>query len=114
MLKDDVEEDSDIEPEGIVIAASSRINNTLTLYDTGASHHFVPHSSLFCDVNQCSKPFKFDQDVGTQELSQQGTATLKIGNLTLKLRETFLSPESSCNIVSAGGLERICNIQLQD
>ncbi|KAI1007261.1 hypothetical protein K3495_g961 [Podosphaera aphanis] len=28
----------------------------------------------------------------------------------MKLRESFTSPESSCNIVSAGRLERICNI----
>ncbi|KAI1000028.1 hypothetical protein K3495_g8175 [Podosphaera aphanis] len=80
-MDDDRESDSG----GIVIAASSRINENITLYDTGASHHFVPLKSSFSEVRLNPKPFKFDQAVGTKSLSQQGNAIIKIGKLTLSL-----------------------------
>ena len=78
-----VGDDSESDSGGVIIAASSRMNESVTLYDTGALHHFVPHRSMFSEVNRSPKPFKFDQAVGTRQLCKQGTATLKIGTLSL-------------------------------
>lgn len=104
------EVESDNEHGGVNIVASSRINETDSIYDTGASHHFVPYKSLFSDIVQCSKPSKFDQAVGSKTLTHQGKAKLKIGNVTLKLRESIYLPESPSIIISAGRLERLSNI----
>ncbi|KAI0993070.1 hypothetical protein K3495_g15114, partial [Podosphaera aphanis] len=107
-----INNDSDSGPDsgGVVIAATSRINKFSTLYDTGASHHSLIHKSYFREINQSFKPFKFDQAIGSKVLDQQGDAVVKVGSLKLNLRDALFSPESSCNIISAGRLERFSHI----
>ncbi|KAI0992889.1 hypothetical protein K3495_g15295, partial [Podosphaera aphanis] len=100
---------SDSETDGIIVACS-RLNTNRTIYDTGASHHFITCEKLFCDMQKLSKPFKFDQAVGNTCLNRQGTAKLKIGSIVIKLHEALYSPSSSCNIVSAGRLQRLANV----
>lgn len=50
--------DSESDSEEVDIAASSRMNETDTLYDTGASHHFLPHKSYFREISQSMNSFK--------------------------------------------------------
>ncbi|CAJ2645140.1 unnamed protein product [Trifolium pratense] len=101
---------SDSDSSGVMIAASSRFNESLTIYDTGASHHFVNDKSMFLTIKKTDKPFKFDQAVGSSSLDSTGMSVLTIGNLKLKLHDAIYSPSSTCSIVSAGRLERISNI----
>ncbi|POS85479.1 hypothetical protein EPUL_002299 [Erysiphe pulchra] len=74
---------SDSDSSGVMIAASSRFNESLTIYDT---------------------------TVGSSSLDSTGTSLLTIGNLRLKLHDAIYPPSSTCNIVSAGRLGRISNI----
>lgn len=104
---DDSDEDSE---GGLIIAATSSLNEYRSIYDIGASHHFVPSKSSFAFINKTNKPFRFDQAVGASTLNSLGTAHIKIGSLTLELHDALFSPNSSCNIISAGRLERISGI----
>ncbi|KAI1001033.1 hypothetical protein K3495_g7167 [Podosphaera aphanis] len=58
--------DSDSE-DGVVVAAtaSSSSNTRIAIYDTGASQHFIPCESMFCEIYMYTrhKPIKFDQAV---------------------------------------------------
>ncbi|POS83272.1 hypothetical protein EPUL_004396 [Erysiphe pulchra] len=101
---------SDSDSEDSILVASARANEISTIYDTGASHHFVSQKNFFCDLKSCSKPFKFDQAVGAASLHQRDNAQLKLGNTTFHLHDALYSPNSSCNIISAGRLERLSNI----
>lgn len=93
------------------IAASASIHNKLPLiYDTGASHHFMPLRSMFCKLYKRPKPFNFDQAVGASSLSEQGNATIKIGHQCLRLSECLYSPNSASGIVSAGRLQRLARV----
>lgn len=102
--------DSDSEDTAIFGMCASRSNEIPSLYDTGASHHFVPSRSDFISLRERSRPFKFDQAVGAMSLKYQGTARLKIGFLKLKLQDCLYSPNSSCNIISAVRLQRLGNV----
>ncbi|KAI1001273.1 hypothetical protein K3495_g6926 [Podosphaera aphanis] len=107
--------DSDSEV-GIAVAAtaSSSSNTHNAIYDTGASHHFVPRESMFRDIHTRHKPIKFDQAVRKTALTRQGTAQFVIGNFTLDLRECLYSSQSSCIIISAGRLQRYGSIVPDD
>ncbi|KAI0994578.1 hypothetical protein K3495_g13602 [Podosphaera aphanis] len=105
-----VNSDSDSEGTAIAAMCASRSNIIPSLYDTGASHHFIPSKSDFVSLRERSRPFKFDQAVGEMSLKYQGTARLKIGCLRLKLQDCLYSPNSSCNIISAVRLQRLGNI----
>ncbi|KAI1000675.1 hypothetical protein K3495_g7522 [Podosphaera aphanis] len=84
---------------GIAASASTSSSNKIpTIYDTGASHHFMP-------------PFRFDQAVGASSLTEQGTALIKLGCHNLYLHECLYSPGSASGIISSGRLKRIANIQ---
>ncbi|KAI1005677.1 hypothetical protein K3495_g2540 [Podosphaera aphanis] len=74
--------ETDSEDEDRFRVASARVNENLTIYDTGASH-FVSQTKSFIDLKPCPKPFKFDQAVGAAPLQQQGNAQLIFGYLTL-------------------------------
>lgn len=101
--------DIDSEEESFVIM-SARINENLTIHDTGASYHLISHKKLFSDLKPCLKPFKFDQAVSAASLLEQGNAQLSFGKNIFYLTDALYSPNSSCNIVSAGRLERLSNI----
>lgn len=90
------------------VARASCINKKKNplLYDTGASHHFVRSKSKFVNLVKLSRPFKFDQAIGTTALTHQGTTQIKIGNKVLKLSESLYSPNSMCNIISAVRLKK--------
>ncbi|KAI0994885.1 hypothetical protein K3495_g13296 [Podosphaera aphanis] len=102
--------DIDSEDEVGVTIASARINEIPTIYDTGASHHFISQKKLFSDLKPCPKPFRFDQAIGAASLLEKGNAQLKFGSTILHLHDALYSPNSSCNIVSAGRLERLSNL----
>lgn len=103
---------SDSDSEGTAIAAICAFssNKIPSLYDTGASHHFLPSKQDFVSLRERSRPFKFDQAIGEMSLKYQGTAHLRIGSLKLKLQDCLYSPNSSCNIISAVRLQRLGNI----
>ncbi|KAI1000131.1 hypothetical protein K3495_g8064 [Podosphaera aphanis] len=86
--------ESDSEEELRVVAASARINENLTIYDTGASHHFVSQTKFLSDLKPCPKPFRFDQAIGAASLQQQGNAQLNFGSLTLQLHNALYEPHS--------------------
>ncbi|KAI0996350.1 hypothetical protein K3495_g11829 [Podosphaera aphanis] len=111
----DSDSDSDLE-DGVAVAAaaSPSSNSHIAIYDTGASHHFVPRESTFCDIHTRHKPIKFDQAVDQTALTRQGTAQFIVGNFTLDLRECLYSPQSSCIIISAGRLQRYGSIVSND
>ncbi|KAI0993118.1 hypothetical protein K3495_g15066, partial [Podosphaera aphanis] len=96
--------------ENSILVAYAHANENPTIYDTGASHHFVAQKKLFSELKLSPKPFKFDQAVGAASLELQGNAQLKFGKIIFKLHDALYSPKSSCNIVSAGRLERLSNI----
>ncbi|KAI0999397.1 hypothetical protein K3495_g8796 [Podosphaera aphanis] len=105
-----VETDNE-ENGGVVVAARTRSmsansNEYVTIYDTGASHHFVPCKSLFVSMSKRSKPFLFDQAVGNSSLTMQGVAVCKIGDINFKLENALNLPNSTCIIISAGRLQR--------
>lgn len=93
-----------------MIAAPSRLIEKLTIYDTGASHQFVNDKSMFLSIKKTDKPFNFDQAVGSSSLDSSGMAVLTFRIFKFRLHDTFCSPSSTCNMVSAGRLERISNI----
>ncbi|KAI0996110.1 hypothetical protein K3495_g12072 [Podosphaera aphanis] len=90
--------------------SSSKLNKFSAIYDTGASHHFIPVRSMFDNLSKRHQPFHFDQAVGISSLKQQGTARVKYGNHTLILHDALYSPKSSSGIISAGRLQRLANI----
>ncbi|KAI1004558.1 hypothetical protein K3495_g3650 [Podosphaera aphanis] len=99
------------ESDGIAATgSSSKLNKFSAIYDTGASHHFIPVRSMFDNLSKRHQPFHFDQAVGISSLKQQGTARVKYGNHTLILHDALYSPKSSSGIISAGRLERLANI----
>lgn len=102
--------DEDIGSDSPVVASISSSNKTRLLYDTGASHHFVPNKECFVTFTKRSRKFKFDQAVGSTSLTHHGTASLRLGNFNLELHHALYSPKSSCVILSAGRLERKANI----
>ncbi|POS85053.1 hypothetical protein EPUL_003148 [Erysiphe pulchra] len=63
-----------------VSSTSFRSKNPL-LYDTGASHHFIP--------------------IGKSVLTYQGTYRLKVSDITLNLYYSFFSLNSACKIIYA-------------
>ncbi|KAI0992945.1 hypothetical protein K3495_g15239, partial [Podosphaera aphanis] len=64
---------------GIAASASTSSSNKIPIiYDTGASHHFMPVKSMFSKIHKRSKPFRFDQAVGASSLTEQGTALIKL------------------------------------
>lgn len=85
--------------------ASVSPNKIPLLYDTGASHHFVRCEKDFVRMNKLRKPFRFDQAVGKSTLTHQGVSRVTIGDQTLDLEESLFSPNSTCNIISAGWLK---------
>ncbi|KAI0991736.1 hypothetical protein K3495_g16451, partial [Podosphaera aphanis] len=102
----DTDSSSEAGMDDVAIAATAAaLNTTIAIYDTGASHHFVPRESMFSDISIRSNPIKFDQAVGSTLLTKQGTARVSIGDITFELRETLYSPKSSCIIISAGRLQ---------
>lgn len=99
------------ESDGIAATgASSKFNKFSVIYDTVASHHFIPVRSMFDNLSKRHQPFHFDQAVGISSLNQQGTARVKYGNHTLILQDALYSPKSSSGIISAGRLQRLANI----
>lgn len=104
--------DTDSENEDSVgMAASAHSTHThLVIYDTGASHHFVPCESMFRNMHSRHKPLRFDQAVGDMQLTKQGVARITIGKLVIDLHDALYSPKSSCIIISAGRLQRLGNI----
>ncbi|KAI0997883.1 hypothetical protein K3495_g10305, partial [Podosphaera aphanis] len=97
---------------GITASASTSSSNKIPIiYDTGASHHFMPVKSMFSKIHKRSKPFRFDQAVGASSLTEQGTALIKLGCHNLYLHECLYSPGSASGIISAGRLKRIADIQ---
>lgn len=107
----DTDTDSDIGLNDVVIATTAATHNeTIAIYDTGASHHFVPRESMFSELITKSKSIKFDQAVGDTVLTRQGTAHVTIGQVTFELRNSLYSPRSSCIIFSAGRLQRLGGI----
>ncbi|KAI0991688.1 hypothetical protein K3495_g16499, partial [Podosphaera aphanis] len=106
------QDDSENE-DGVVVAARAmpaNSNEYVTIYDTGASHHFVPCKSFFVTLTNRSSPFHFDQAVGNSSLSMQGSAVITIGATNFKLQNALYSPKSSCIIISAGKLHRLGSI----
>lgn len=111
--KSAVDPDDNVDSNGGVmlgVAASASFNRIPYIYDTGASHHFVPMRNAFIKLQTRPSPFKFDQAVGEASLSLQGTAKITIGTLNLQLQDCLFSPNSSSVIISAGRLHRIANI----
>ncbi|KAI0994848.1 hypothetical protein K3495_g13334 [Podosphaera aphanis] len=101
-------EDSD--EEDVVVAAramSATSNEYVTIYDTGASHHFVPCKYFFMYLTTRSTPFQFDQVVVSSSLTTQSSAIVTIGDIKFKLQNALYSPKSSCIIISAGKLHRL-------
>lgn len=56
-------------------------------------------------LKELKRPFKFDQALGTSELTHQGTSRLPIGNQILELNESLLSPKSAYTIIPVGKLK---------
>ncbi|KAI0991540.1 hypothetical protein K3495_g16647, partial [Podosphaera aphanis] len=109
-LKDKVGEGEDYDSDGqfdlgTIARAGASLKNRL-LYDTGASHHFMRRRDDFLNIEKLAKPFEFDQAVGNSSLTHKGTCRLRIGNLSLDLRNALHSPKSACDIVSAVRLMR--------
>ncbi|KAI0998773.1 hypothetical protein K3495_g9424 [Podosphaera aphanis] len=102
--------------DGVAVAAcaSSSSNTRFAIYNTGASHHFVPCESMFRDIFTRHKPIKFDQAVGKISLTRQGTARIVIGSINFDLHDCLYSPNSSCIIISAGRLQRLGSITPDD
>ncbi|KAI0999595.1 hypothetical protein K3495_g8599 [Podosphaera aphanis] len=67
-------DDSDSDEAGAIVATASIRNLHLAIYDTDASHHFVPCESMFYDMITRNEPIKFYQAVGSTSLPKQGTA----------------------------------------
>ncbi|KAI1004735.1 hypothetical protein K3495_g3485 [Podosphaera aphanis] len=102
--------DTDSEDKAGVVIASARINETPTIYNTGASHHFISQKKLFSDLKPCPKPSRFNQAIEAASLLEKGNAKLNFGSTILHLHDALYSPNSSCNIVSTGRLERLSNL----
>lgn len=97
----EADSESDEDVVGTRVSAVALFNDTPYIYDTGASHHFMCHKSVFQSLEKRPKPFKFNQAVGAMVLTKQGTARIRFGNLELDLHDALYSPTSSCNIISA-------------
>ncbi|KAI0997539.1 hypothetical protein K3495_g10647 [Podosphaera aphanis] len=96
---------------GIAASASTSSSNKVPIiYDTGASHHFMPVKSMFSKIHKRSKSFRFNQAVGASSLTEQGTALIKLGCHNLYLHECLYSPGSASGIISARRQKRIANI----
>lgn len=100
------ENESDSSSNDLNLAKVSRISSAILdknslLYDTGASHHFARKVIDLVNLRKPSRPFKFDQAIGSSVLTQQGTFRTKIGSLILHLSDALYSPDSACNIISA-------------
>ncbi|KAI0992439.1 hypothetical protein K3495_g15746, partial [Podosphaera aphanis] len=110
-----VDSDSDIDFEldfeNVGVAATASFNKFPSIYDTGASHHFLPCKTSFIELHNRLKAFRFDQAVGSSSLTKQGTARCAIGNTIFTLADTLYSPNSHCNIISAGRLQRLGGIE---
>ncbi|KAI0991234.1 hypothetical protein K3495_g16953, partial [Podosphaera aphanis] len=81
----ETDNDTDSDEDGAIVATAALSNLHLAIYDTGASHHFVPYESMFRDMITRHKPIKFDQAVGSTSLTKQGTARIRIGGVLFDL-----------------------------
>nr|ABW72074.1 TE3 [Blumeria hordei] len=109
------EEEIDKSP---IVASILNSNKKRLLYDTGASHHFVPNKNKFINLKKYSKLFKFDQAVGSSSLTHYGTACLSIGKKSYELHDAVYVKVMSLSeyggysriSVGAGNLQRLANI----
>lgn len=92
--------------------SASKSNKIPLLYDTGASRYFISSKRNFTSLYKRSRQFNFDQAVGAMSLTYQDTAVIKVGALKLQLRDTLYSPNSTCNIISAGRLQKSVKLRL--
>lgn len=112
-IQENIEDGESEYSESVNISAAAISGNKMPfIYDTGASHHFVSMKSAFINLHERIHPFRFDQAVGAMALTKEGIAHIKLGKFRLDLHNTLYSPKSSCNIISAGRLERLGGITI--
>lgn len=108
--EDESEDDELYISSAAVCKSAASTKSDQLLWDTGSSLHFIKSKHLFTNLEKMAKPLEFDQAVGAASIKYQGTAIIKIGRNTLKLKGALYSPKSSCNIISAGRMERIAKL----
>lgn len=70
----------------------------------------MPDRSVFAEIYNQQNPFQFDQAVGRSTLTEQGSATIKIGQQYMILNDCLYSPRSASGIVSASRLQSIAAV----
>ncbi|KAI0994328.1 hypothetical protein K3495_g13855 [Podosphaera aphanis] len=110
-IDSDSDIDFELDYENVGVGATASFNKFPSIYDTGASHHFLPCKTSFIKLHNRPRAFRFDQAVGSSSLTKQGTARCAIGNTVFTLADTLYSPNSHCNITSAGRLQRLGGIE---
>lgn len=103
---------------GAAIAGSGTkgITSNSIIYDSGTSFHFFNNKSWFRNLKPMAKATTFSQAVGRAKITHSGTIQIKLkfnGHSTnINLRNCLYSPDSHCNLVSAGRLEEFGGVTL--